>query len=179
VSCSSSEALFEAYLDRTLTPVRRASLAAHLRSCGRCTGVLEELRVVDALLAAPSPTELPPNFTFATMAEVRSLGRPRASAPPVAAYLVCYLVAAWLLIGAAFLVETASMHALGETALDVSRELTRALGTLGHASTRLIDDFGSVGALVEIVLALNVTLALAAVVGVAVMRPRIAARLRP
>jgi hypothetical protein len=109
---------------------------------------------------------------------VRSLSRPRSSSPPVAAYLVCYLVAAWLLIGAAFLVETASMHALGETALDVSRELTRALGTLGHASARLIDDFGSLGALVEIVLALNVALALAAVVGVAVMRPRVAARLR-
>ena len=40
--------------------------------------MLDELRVVDALIAAPRHVELPENFTFATMAEVRSLPRPHA-----------------------------------------------------------------------------------------------------
>ena len=46
MSCNSSENLFEGYLDGTLAPAQRARLLAHVNGCGRCKGVLDELRAV-------------------------------------------------------------------------------------------------------------------------------------
>jgi anti-sigma factor RsiW len=178
VSCNSSEALFEAYLDQTLLPAQRARLLVHLSACGRCKGVLEELRVVDALLASPREIALPENFTFATMAEVRSLPRPHVSSAPVYAYLVSYLAAAWLLIGAGFLLASSTMHAFGETALDVSAQTARTLGVVGHAGARVLGDFGSFGALLGAALVVDVGIALALLVAFTVVRPRLAERIR-
>jgi anti-sigma factor RsiW len=178
VSCSSSEALFEAYLDHTLTPAQRARLLAHLNGCGGCKGMLEELRVVDALLAGPRIVGLPENFTFATMAEVRSLPRPHVSHAPVFAYMVSYLVAAWLLVGAGFLLASSTLRAVGETILDVTREVLRTLGSLGHAGSRIVGDFGSLGTFVGAAVVIDIAVALALIVGIAVIRPRLTARLR-
>lgn len=178
MSCNSSEALFEAYLDDTLVPAQRARLLAHLNGCGRCKGVLDELRIVDALLAGPRAIDLPRNFTFATMAEVRSLPRPHVSSAPVYAYLVSYLVAAWLLIGAGFLLAASAMRAFGETALDVSAQLARTFGIVGHAGARVAGDFGALGPLLGAALILDVVVALALVVGFTLVRPRLAERLR-
>jgi anti-sigma factor RsiW len=178
VSCNSSEALFEAYLDHTLTPAQRARLLAHLNGCGGCKGMLEELRVVDALLAGPRVVGLPENFTFATMAEVRSLPRPHVSHAPVFAYVVSYLVAAWLLVGAGFLLASSTLRAVGETILDVTREVLRMLGSLGHAGSRLVGDFGSLGTFVGAAVVIDIAVALALLVGIAVIRPRLAERLR-
>jgi hypothetical protein len=178
VSCSSSEALFEAYLDDVLLPAQRARLLAHLNVCGRCKGVLDELRVVDALLIGPRELELPQNFTFATMAEVRSLPRPHVSRAPVYAYVVSYLVAAWLLIGAGFLLASTAMRAFGETALDVSAQIARTIGLVGHAGARVVGDFGALGTLLGAAVVLDAVLAVALVVGFTVLRPRLAERLR-
>jgi anti-sigma factor RsiW len=178
VTCSSSEALFEQYLDATLLPARRARLLAHLNRCGRCKGLLEELRVVDALIASPREIELPPNFTFATMAEVRSLPRPHVSRAPVYAYLVSYLVASWLLIGTGFLLASTTLRAVGETALDVSALLVRTFGIVAHAGTRTLGDFGSLGTFLGAAIGLDVAVALALVFGFTVVRPRLAERLR-
>jgi anti-sigma factor RsiW len=178
VNCSSFEDRFEEYLDGTLAPTARVRLRAHLDGCGRCQGVFEELRVVDALIAAPRAVELPENFTFATMAEVRALPRPHGSSAPVVAYLVSYLVAAWLLIGAGFLLAGNVMRAFGETALDLAGSLARSFGTLGHAGARLVGDFGGLGAVLGTALVLDLAVVLALVVGFTVVRPRIAERLR-
>jgi anti-sigma factor RsiW len=178
VSCSSCEALFEGYLDHTLLPAQRARLLSHLSGCGRCKGVLDELRVVDALLASPREVELPQNFTFATMAEVRALPRPHVSTAPVYAYLVSYLVAAWLLIGAGFLLAGSGMRAFGETALDTSALLVRTFGGVGHAGARIFDHLGSLGTFLGAALAFDAAVALALVVGFTVVRPRLAERLR-
>jgi anti-sigma factor RsiW len=178
VTCGSSEALFEAYLDDLLAPAQRARLVRHLDGCGRCKGLLEELRVVDALLAAPRTVELPENFTFATMAEIRSLPRPHASPAPVLAYLVSYLVAGWLLIGAAFVLAGSAMRAFGETLLDVSREIARAIGSVGHAGARLVGDFGALGTFVGAAIVLDIVVAAALIVGFVVVRPRLLSRLR-
>ena len=178
MTCSSSESLFEGYLDDTLAPSQRARLLAHLRGCGRCTGLLEELRVVDALIASPRTVELPENFTFATMAEVRALPRPHVSRAPVFAYLVSYLVAAWLLIGAGFLLASGAMRAIGETSLDASAQLQRTLGALLHAGTRVAGDFGSLGTLLGGAILLDAVFIAAVVVGFRVLRPRLAERLR-
>ena len=178
MSCSSSEELFEAYLDGTLLPAQRARLLAHLAGCGPCKGVLEELRVVDALISSPRHVELPANFTFATMAEVRALPRPHATSAPVYAYLVSYLVAAWLLIGAGFLFAATAMHALGETALDASASLARVFGIVGHAGARVAGDFGALGTVLGAAIVLDVAVVLALVVGFTVVRPRLAEHLR-
>ena len=178
MNCNSSEALFEAYLDDTLLPARRGRLLAHLNRCGRCKGVLEELRVVDALIAAPREVELPENFTFATMAEVRSLPRPHVSTAPLYAYLVSYLAASWLLIGAGFLLAPSALAAFGETALDGSAQLARTFGVVGHAGARALGDFGSLGAFLGAAIVLDVAVVLALVVGFTIVRPRLAERLR-
>ena len=179
MSCSSSEALFEGYLDDTLLPAQRARLLTHLGRCGRCKGVLDELRVVDALLAGPREVELPPNFTFATLAEVRSLPRPHVAAnSSLLAYLVSYLAAAWLLVGAGFLLSGSAMRALGETALDTSAQLVHTLGALGSAGARVAGDFGSLTAFLGAAIVLDVAVVLALVVGFTVVRPRLAERLR-
>ena len=178
MNCSSSEALFEAYLDDTLQPSQRARLLRHLNACGRCKGVLDELRVVDALIATPTPVELPENFTFAAMAEIRSLPRPHVSSAPVYAYLVSYLAAAWLLIGAGFLLATPTMRAIGEIALDAAAQLARAVGALGHAALRIAGDFGSLSTVIGGALILDLTIALLLVVGFTVVRPRVRERLR-
>jgi anti-sigma factor RsiW len=178
VSCNSSEALFEGYLDNTLTPAERARLLTHLRSCGSCKGVLEELRAVDALLTSPRTVSLPQNFTFATMAEVGTLPRPCVSQAPLLAYLVSYLVAAWLLIGAGFLLASSTLRVFGETAVDLSRELIRTFGSLGHAGSRLAGDFGTLGAFVGAAVVLDIAVAATLFVAIAVIRPRLAERLR-
>ena len=178
MNCNSSEELFEQYLDDTLLPAQRARLLTHLGGCGRCKGVLDELRVVDALISAPRQVELPENFTFATMAEVRTLPRPHVSPAPVYAYLVSYLVAAWLLIGAGFLLAGSAMRAFGETALDLSAQIGHTVGSLGHAGARVVGDFGSLGAVLGGAIVLDIAVALALIVGFTVLRPRIAERLR-
>ncbi|MEA2784741.1 MAG: hypothetical protein QOF71_845 [Candidatus Eremiobacteraeota bacterium] len=178
MSCSSSEDLFEAYLDGTLLPAQRARLLTHLAGCGPCKGVLEELRVVDALIASPRHVELPENFTFATMAEVRSLPRPHATSAPVYAYLISYLVAAWLLIGAGFLFAASAMRAFGETALDASASFARVFGIVGHAGARIAGDFGALGTVLGAAIVLDVAVVLALVVGFTVVRPRLAEHLR-
>jgi anti-sigma factor RsiW len=178
VNCSSCEDRFEEYLDGTLAPALRVRLRAHLARCGSCQGVLEELRVVDALLVSPRTVELPENFTFATMAEVRALPRPHVSSAPVVAYFVSYLVAAWLLIGAGFLLSGRTMRVFGETALDLAGSLTRSLGAVAHAGGRMLGDFGGIGTLLGTALVLDLAVVAVLVFGFAVVRPRIAERLR-
>ena len=173
MNCARAESLFEAYLDDVLVPAQRARLLAHVNGCGRCKGVLDELRVVDALLAAPREIDLPPHFTFATMAEVRSLPLPRGSGAPVVAFIVSYLAAAWLLFGAGLLFANATLRAFGEMAFAVSVQVLHAFGSFAHAGTRVLGD-GSLGALATLVILLDVAM----VVAFLRVRPRLAQRLR-
>lgn len=166
MSCSWSEERFEAYLDGTLTPRDRVRVAAHLRGCGACTGMLEELRVVDALLVAPRAVELPPNFTFKTMAEVRAMPAPSVSHVPAIAYVSAYLVAAWLAIGGMFLLAPRVVRALFETAVDSSAAVFRALGSVLHAGARVAHDFGFAPSLIGGAIVVDVVVLAAIAVGV-------------
>ncbi|MFN2461542.1 MAG: zf-HC2 domain-containing protein [Candidatus Velthaea sp.] len=179
MNCSSSEALFERFLDGELVPRDRARLLAHVDACAACRGVLEELRVVDALLLTPRDVKLAPNFTFATMAEVRALPQPRPHRAPVLAYLVCYLTATWLLIAAAFVLAPQTMHALGTTLLDAAASVANAFGGVGRVAARLVDRDGTgVGALLGALLFLDVTLAAMFGAALVYVRPRVLERLR-
>jgi len=97
--CSSFEPYFDAYVEGELSPVLRARIAQHVATCESCRSLLEEFRVIDALLLAPRQLEPQPNFTFKVMAEVRSLPRPHAHRSAPLPILAAYVVFAWVAIG--------------------------------------------------------------------------------
>jgi hypothetical protein len=179
MNCSSAEALFERFLEDELPAGQRSSLLSHVDLCAGCGGVLEELRVVDALLLAPRQIELAPNFTFATMAEARAVPPPGSSPPPIRAYLVSYLAAAWLVAGAAVLVAPQMMHVLAGTIVDVARNIADAVGGLGAVMARLFGRGGNVlTALLGALLALDVLLVAGFGFALKHVRPRLVERLR-
>ena len=179
MNCRSSEARFEPFLDGELVPRERAELIAHVDGCAACRSLLEELRVVDALLLEPRDVQLAPNFTFATMAEVRALPAPRAGRTPMTAYVVSYLVAAWLIVAVAFVLSPNVIHLLGAMSFDFANSVASALGGLAHVLARSVGhDGNALPAVVSGLLVLDVTLALVFGAAVAYVRPRLAERLR-
>ncbi|GAC1598027.1 MAG: hypothetical protein NVS3B28_29950 [Candidatus Velthaea sp.] len=179
MNCRSSEACFERFLDGELVPRERAELVAHVDGCGACRSLLEELRVVDALLLEPRDVQLAPNFTFATMAEVRALPAPRAGRSPMTAYVVSYLVAAWLIVAAAFILSPNVVHLFGAMAFDFATSIANALSGLTHVLARSLGrDGNALPAVVSGLVVLDVTLALVFGAAVAYVRPRLTERLR-
>jgi hypothetical protein len=62
--CSSCEPLLDDYLEASLSRRQMRDVALHLQSCPTCGALLEELRVVDALLTtARSPGGVSSDFT--------------------------------------------------------------------------------------------------------------------
>jgi len=139
VTCSWCEERFERFLDGDLGAGERTRLLAHVDRCAGCRGLLEELRVVDALLLEPRTVELPPNFTHATMADVRAMPPPCASRAPIAASLVAYIVATWSLAGAALLIAPNAVLGAGRNALVVAGTVLAALAGLQHTFVHLGD----------------------------------------
>jgi putative zinc finger protein len=138
VTCSWCEERFERYLDGVLSAGEHVRLVAHVDHCDACRGLLEELRVVDGLLLAPRTVELPPNFTFATMADVRAMPPPPPRRP-IAASLVAYVVAAWSLVVAAVLIAPNAVLGAGRNALAGAVTVLAALAGLQHALAHLGD----------------------------------------
>lgn len=96
--CTSCESRLAYYLERTLSPRSMLNVARHLRACPACRSLLAEAHVVDALLLTTRERELAPNFTFAVMAQVRSLPAPRPRPRIAWPMLGLYLAGAWLLL---------------------------------------------------------------------------------
>ena len=109
--CSTAEALFDGRLEGTLNAHQRARLDAHLDGCRSCSAVLEELRVIDALLLAPRTLEPAPNFTFKMMAEIRSMPLPQRVRATWPWMFALYLALSWLAIGAWFAIGRPDGHA--------------------------------------------------------------------
>jgi hypothetical protein len=168
VTCSWCEERFERFLDDTLTAGERARLLAHVDGCDACRELFEELRVVDALLLEPRTVELPADFTFATMADVRTLPAPRTQRAPIAATLVSYTVAAWSLAGAAVLIAPDEVRSAGRDAWAVAATVLGAFAGLQHAWTTVAGG---------VVIADGIAL-VAAAAALRVVRPRIVERLR-
>ena len=180
MNCDQCRERFERFLDGRVTAVERARMAAHVDACAACRGLLEELRVVDALLRDPRAIELPADFTAATMAGVHALTPPPARRVPLAASLVSYVVAAWSLAGAAFLISPAGVLSAGKTSLAVANTVLVAVAGIGHVVVHL-GDRGDVRSWTT--LAGGVAIAdglLLAAIGAALRaaRPRIVERLR-
>ena len=178
MNCSSSEEHFEALIDGALAPALRSELLAHVDRCTACSGILEELRVVDALLLAPREAQLAPNFTFRVMAEITAQPVPRRRQAPIAAFLVSYTVAAWMLVGLGQLAAGPRTHAFLGSAQLALRDFLAAFGGVTQAAGRgFSHGFGSITALLGGVLVLDLTLAAAVAVAYFIIRPRIAERI--
>jgi anti-sigma factor RsiW len=119
--CSSCEPLLDQYLDRALSPRVMLRVAKHVHTCKACHALLRELRSVDGLLLGAKQPELPPNFTFAVMAEVRGMPAVRPRRIPAWAALSSYLVCAWVAVVAVIAVRGGRLP-----------EIASALGTLQH-----------------------------------------------
>jgi anti-sigma factor RsiW len=102
VPCSSFEPLLAPYVDGALPAATWVQLSAHLERCGSCSALLEELRVIDAMLLTARPLDPAPNFTFRVMAELGTLPAPRVRRASVLGIVAAYLVFAWLSIGGFF-----------------------------------------------------------------------------
>jgi len=178
MNCSSSEEHFEALIDGTLPASLRPELLAHVDRCAACASVLEELRVIDALLLAPREATLAPNFTFRIMAEVAAQPVPRPRRAPLLAFLVSYVVAVWMLFALAELAAGPRTHAfLASLQANVGSLIVVFSGVAQAAGRSVSPGLGSLTALVGGVLALDLALAAAVAVGYFVVRPRLAARL--
>jgi anti-sigma factor RsiW len=178
VRCSSCEPLLDRYLEGTLKPREMIAVSAHLKNCESCRELLEELKVVDGLLATTGLPELPQNFTFAVMAEVRTLPAPRARQHPVWSFLALYSVAAWVAaVLAMALTGTPPASALGA----ISSALARigvfsgsVSAGVSHGLSHVVPTLAAFGAGV---LLIDFAIAGAFALLYFVIRPRVAARL--
>jgi anti-sigma factor RsiW len=177
VRCSSCELVLDRYVEGTLSARQMRAIAAHLRECGACSALLAELKVIDALLVTTRSTEPAPNFTFAVMAEVRSMPAPRTRQHPAIGFLSLYLAAAWVATVVAIAASGTSLAAIaGALSATFLRagiafsSLINGVHALGHSAPSLAA-FGIA------VLAIDVAVAIGFGLLYAVVRPRIAARL--
>ena len=170
--CSFSEARLDEYVDGVLPPRDRALVADHVATCAACTSLLEELRVIDALLVTPRTLEPAPNFTFKVMAEVRCMPQPHVHRIPTFAVLGTYVIFAWVTIGA-FLIfaRPAALGALA--ALRASLLHASAVGgAVARAVERLFGHQSELTAAMAGLLALDVAAAGAIFFLYAVVRAR-------
>ncbi len=178
--CSWCEERFERFIDGELSDGERARLLAHVDTCDACRGLLEELRVVDALLLTPRAIELPENFTVATMADVKALPHPCPLRTPLAATLIAYVVGAWSLLGAAALIAPQHVIAACQSIFAVAGTVMAAFGGLWHTFVHLGDrsGLGSVTTLAGGALLADGIVLVAGVLLLRAARPLIAERLR-
>jgi anti-sigma factor RsiW len=176
--CSSCEPLLDRYCEGTLTPRQMIDVAAHLRECENCRALLDELKVIDGLLFTTTVPELPHNFTFAVMAEVRSMPAPRARAHPLWSFLALYSAAAWVAVFVGMVLTGTSPRgifalaapALAHAGLISSTFAASASQGLAHTAPPLAA-FGAG------VLLIDIAIAAAFALLYFVVRPRLAAQL--
>lgn len=176
--CSFCEPLLDRYIEGTLKPREMIAIAAHLRGCESCRALLDELRVVDGLLETSRVPHLPENFTFAVMAEVRTLPAPRARQHPLWSFLVLYSAAAWV-------AAVMAMALTGTAPSTVAAAIGGWLSRLGSIAGSLAAGFSPglshvvppLAAFGAGVLLIDAAIAGAFAVLYFVVRPRLAARL--
>jgi anti-sigma factor RsiW len=178
VRCSSCEPLLDRYLEGTLPVPKMIAITAHLRECASCRDLLAELKAVDGLLATTTACDLPENFTFAVMAEARTMPAPRARAHPIWSFLVLYPAAAWVAAVAAMVLTGTSPRTVLAA---ISSGLSRAGAISGTFSFSLSHSLSHVTPMLAAfgagVLVIDVAFAAAFALLYFVVRPRVAARL--
>ncbi len=176
--CSSCETQLERYVERSLSPRGMYTVAKHLRGCRACRELLREARMVDALLDTLHVEEhLPINFTFAIMAEVRTITPVRPSKAKPWLWLLAFIGTFWLLFGVWF----ATIGAHDARAFGIVHGFVTALASAGttvlapiHSLTQ-IAPFALAGGIV--ILLLDSALLVALLLFYRYVRPRLHARL--
>ena len=176
--CSSCKKLLDRYVEGTVSTRQIIAISSHIRSCASCAAILEELRTVDGLLATMKAPDPAINFTFAVMAEVRSMPAPRAQRANTFAFIGGYLVIAWLIIAGWLRLENIDYRFAAST---VWQSLGSTFATLNHSTGALMRSFGGgapIGpAFVAGVLALDLAVFGGILLVYGVVRPRLAAHL--
>jgi anti-sigma factor RsiW len=132
VRCSWFEPLLDDYLEGTLRPREGRRVAAHLRGCPGCARLLDELRVVDALLTTARPPGVAGDITAAVVSATAAT-RPHAR-PGIrlGVALLLYLLAAWAVAVAAF-VRLPELFQFGSVSMLFAERDLAALGAATHA----------------------------------------------
>jgi len=176
--CSSCKPLIDRYADGSLSTTQLLRLSHHLEDCAQCGTLLHELRSVDGLLRTMTPAEPSTNFSFAVMAEVRTMPAPRAAASNIGALIAGYTVVSWAIIALWMRVSGISVHTAMNAAL---ASLSRANETLHAVGSGALSSFGSstpvLTAYVAGVLALDLVVAAGIIFIYFYLRPRLAAHL--
>ncbi len=175
--CSSCERALDGYLESTLSHLKMSQVREHLERCAGCQGLLEELRVVDALLMTSRHIEPAPNFTFATMAEVRGMALPHAPRTRLLAFIGAYLAAVWAVLGLWFLVANASARAAFSMVAGMGAHGVSATSLAATGLSRALAHGSPVTTVFIGALVLDIALALAFFIVYGVVRPHLAARL--
>lgn len=178
--CSSCEPLLDRYIEGTLKPAQMRAIGEHLRTCEHCRGLMDEVKVIDGLLATTPVPELPQNFTFAVMAEVNSMPAPRARQHPVWSFLVLYSAAVWAAAVAGMVVTGTSprtvLAAIGAGLAKAGLVSAAFSSTLSNGLTHTMPGLAAFG---FGVLVIDMAIACAFALLYFVVRPRLAARLAP
>jgi predicted anti-sigma-YlaC factor YlaD len=174
VRCSSCEPLLDAYLEAALRPRDTLTVAAHLRDCSGCSGLLSELRVVDALLATARPPEVAADITPAVVSATHATPPDMPRRPPLGFALLLYLAIAWTFVALAAL----RWHDLTRVSGIFFALQERGLAVLGFVA-RILNAPATlvVAAVVTIVLVIDVLLLLLIYSGYRRVRPAIAPHL--
>ena len=176
--CATSEERFEGLLEGTLAPAQRVEVEAHVQTCPHCASVLEELRVVDALLLTPRKLEPPPNFTFKAMAEIRTLPSPARSRSRWPWLFVVYLLLSWMGIGAWLAIGRPEASALAAAGVAAFSHAGGAFNGIARvAATGFGLTYAGVAGFVTLLLLLDLGLLLGVLFLRGVVRPRLAAHL--
>ncbi|HEY8314554.1 MAG TPA: zf-HC2 domain-containing protein [Candidatus Baltobacteraceae bacterium] len=177
--CSSCEPLLDRYVEGTLPARRMLAIGKHLRTCAHCTDMLTELKVIDALLETTGATEPAANFTFAVMAEVRSMPKPRTVRHPAPRLLLSYLAAAWVVAVVWFVASGATLGSLVTGASALGLRFASAFSSVGGGAGVLGHSTPSLAALGVALLAIDAAIALGVGIIYLFVRPRLAAAFAP
>ena len=175
--CSSCEPLLDRYIEGTLKPRQMIDISAHLRACASCKVLLDELKAIDGLLATTRVPELPENFTFAVMAEARTLPAPRARQHPVWSFLALYSAAAWVAAVLAMVITGTSPAAVFGAVSSMLARLGVLSGGVSASVSQGLSHVTPLAAFGAGVLAIDFAIGCAFAVLYFVVRPRLAARL--
>lgn len=168
--CSSYEPLLDDYLEGTLRPRQAREIAVHLRGCAECTQLLDDLRVVDALLTTARAPGVSGDITAAVVSATATTRPPAPRRLSLGVALLLYLLAAWALAAAAFL----RLHDLAQLGAASLVFVQRDLAALGAATRALAPATPLAAAAVTAVLSIDVVLLAATFYAYRRLRPLLA-----
>lgn len=135
--CSHCEVLLGDYLDGSLSTLVWTRVERHLNECASCAAFLRELRAIDGLLITAPRVEPAANFTFAVMAEVRSVPAPAAPRSRALTFVAIYVLGSWLAAAAWIAGGRPSAHAAQALLIALAHSLHAAVASLSAASHAL------------------------------------------